>query len=536
MRTATGILCVILLASLRAAPQAKTAIAADKKAFSSAVNLPDPQKRLEALRSFLIQYPKSSRANRANNLILETLAKNFPDLTPEINRQLNLMLKRAHGDSRIDDYDTVAYTLGDAGVLLPRAEKIERKAQQLLRPEEFMAAARKSYADAKLPPPGDAILERYLKAERSGLAGDMGLIYFKEGKTKEALVSLRQAYSDDPDNASASALLGMLAAKDGRKEEAFSYLTRARLTGKLSNDQEAQLESLYKDTHAGSSMGLDDYLDSQYAVIFPPSFEVPKYQPADKSSGRVVLAELFTGSGCGPCAGADLAMDADLERYDRDQLAVLALDQHIPEPDPLANPASVKRFGFYEAGGTPTMAVDGKTEIVGADRAGAKQRFEDNNKLFDKALLSAAEASIQLTARRDADRIEVHASAADVSSDSKNLRLQIALVEDRIRYSGENGIRFHPMVVRGMAGDDGFPVEPGKASSVDYIFDIPKISSELKTYLDNYEKSNDRYGPITFIQKMYAINPADLSIVAFVQDTATKHVLQAAYARVVSTQ
>jgi hypothetical protein len=129
------------------------------------------------------------------------------------------------------------------------------------------------------------------------------------------------------------------------------------------------------------------------------------------------------------------------------------------------------------------MAIDGKTETIGADRAGAKQRFGDNNKLFDKALKSAAEANIQLTARRNGERIEVHASTADVNSSSKNLRLQIALVEDRLRYSGENGIRFHPMVVRGMAGEDGFPVGAGKSSSIEYLFDIRKISSELKDLL-----------------------------------------------------
>ena len=110
------------------------------------------------------------------------------------------------------------------------------------------------------------------------------------------------------------------------------------------------------------------------------------------------------------------------------------------------------------------------------------------------------------------------------------MKLQIALVENRLRYSGENGIRFHPMVVRNMAhSGDGFAVEPGTGWTVQYAFDLPAISAGLKTYLDAYEKSNDRFGPITFIQEMDKINPADLSVVAFLQDTKTKHILQAAY-------
>ncbi len=36
----------------------------------------------------------------------------------------------------------------------------------------------------------------------------------------------------------------------------------------------------------------------------------PKHSPADQP-GRTVLPELFTGSGCPPCTGADLAVDAE---------------------------------------------------------------------------------------------------------------------------------------------------------------------------------------------------------------------------------
>ena len=117
------------------------------------------------------------------------------------------------------------------------------------------------------------------------------------------------------------------------------------------------------------------------------------------------------------------------------------------------------------------------------------------------------------------------------------MKLQIALVEDRLRYSGENGIRFHHMVVRNIAANaEGFAMEPGKDSDIPYTFDIPKIPDGLKTYLDGYEKANDRFGHITFIRKMYAINQSNLSVVAFVQDETTKHILQAAYAPVADEQ
>ncbi len=536
MRIATYSLCALIAFSLPAAPPNKV-VSGDQKAFADARKIPDPQAKIDALRRFVAQYPKSSRAGTANDLILETLVKKFPSRTNEIDRQVNAVLKRAKGQFRMYAYNDVASTLADGNVLLPRAERISQKSLKMLHEKAYKASVRKEYVQAKMKPPGDAALDRDFKKAQSSLQATLGRIYLKQGKTAPAESLLKAAYAGDPDNSAAAEDLGTLAAKAGRNDEALNYLTKARLTGKLEDRHEKLLENLYAEKHGGSIVGFEDYLDTRYAAFFPAPFEVVKYKLSGKRPDRTVLAELFTGSGCDPCAGADLAIDADLERYSRKDLAVLAFDQHIPEPDPLANPDSVKRFNFYHANGTPTLAIDGITKIVGADRDGAKDRFDEIDKLVDKDLQSPAEARIQLSAWRNGDRIEVHASAANIKSDSKALKLQLALVENRLRYSGENGIRFHPMVVRSMAREDeGFAVEPGKECAIQYTFDIQKISDGLKSYLDGYQKSNERFGPITFIQEMYAINPANLSVVAFVQDTKTKHVLQAAYIPVADRQ
>ena len=531
MRIAIHVLCVLIGVSSPGASQDNKIVPADKKAFSDARNISDPQAKIDALRRFVAQYPKSSRADTANSLILETLVKKFPNRTGEIERQVKTILKPAKDEFRMYDYDDVASTLAEGNVLLPLAERISQKSLKMLHEKTYTATVQKQYVHAKMTPPNRADLHREYQKAHSSLQATLGRIYLKQGKTTAAESILKAAYADDPDNSAAAADLGMLAAGRGESDQALTFLTRARLTGKLDDSQQKKLQDLYAQKY-GNSSAFEDYLDQRYALLFPLPFEAIKYQATGKASDRTVLEEIFTGSGCAPCAGADLAIDADLERYSRKDVAVLAFDQHIPEPDPLANPDSVRRFDFYKANGTPTLAIDGTTKIIGADRASAKARFEEINKLVDKALQVPAEARIQLTAWRDGDRIQVRTSAANIKTDSKDLKLQIALVEERLRYSGENGIRFHRMVVRSIAGNDCFPVEPGKDSSIQYTFDVQKISDGLKSYLDAYEKSNDRFGPITFIQKMYTINPADLSVVAFVQDIKTKHVLQAAYVRV----
>ncbi len=537
MRLATFIVCTLLASSIPAAPQSKNAGSADSDAFKGARKIADPQSKIAALRGFVKQYPKSSRVSSANSLILETLVKNFPSRTGEIDKQTNVVLKHAKGDFRMYDYDDVANTLADGNVLLPRAQRISRKSLDMLHEKPFTGHIRQEYVKAKMKPPSDASLRRdYLKAH-STLEATLGRIYLKQGNTAQGEPLLKSAYAENPSNSVAAAGLGELAAKAGNDDQSLTYLTAARLTGKLDDTQQKVLENLYAKKHDGSAAGLEAYLDQRYAALFPPPFEPTRYKTTGKSSGRTVLAELFTGSGCDPCAGADLAIDADLDRYTRKELAVLSFDQHIPEPDPLTNPDGVKRFAFYKGMGTPTLAIDGTTKIVGADRDMAKERFDEIDKLVDKAFRSPPEARITLTAHRDGGLIKVSASASTGRTATSDLTLQIALVENRLRYSGENGIRFHPMVVRSLAGGDReFPIQPGKPCDVQYTFDIPKISAGLKTYLDGYEKANDRFGPITFIREMDSIDPADLSVVAFVQDTKTKHVLQAAYAKVANSQ
>jgi hypothetical protein len=118
-----------------------------------------------------------------------------------------------------------------------------------------------------------------------------------------------------------------------------------------------------------------------------------------------------------------------------------------------------------------------------------------------------------------------------VKSESKDLKVHVLLLEKEITYSGENGIRYHPMVVRAMGGkdDDGFALDPAAPSPVEQSWDLEKISASLKTQLDNYEAKGHRGSPFQFIEKKYQIDRGNLAVAVFVQDAKTKHVLQAAF-------
>ena len=127
--------------------------------------------------------------------------------------------------------------------------------------------------------------------------------------------------------------------------------------------------------------------------------------------------------------------------------------------------------------------------------------------------------------------MKVKADVSKVTSKSDKLRLQIALAEDMVTYSGENGERFHPMVVRSMALDakseQGFALKPAKGGTFEYTFDVAKAVADAKAHLEDYE-TNTRKGEYTFRQKKHDIT-GRFVVVAFVQDEATKAILQSVY-------
>jgi hypothetical protein len=145
--------------------------------------------------------------------------------------------------------------------------------------------------------------------------------------------------------------------------------------------------------------------------------------------------------------------------------------------------------------------------------------------------LPLAEARLSVNASASGNSVNVTAAVDGVISDSKDLKVHVLLLEKELKYSGENGIRFHPMVVRAMGGkdDDGFDLAPGAAASFEQAWDLDKVSAGLKAHLDDYEAKGHRGNSFKFSEKKYQIDRGNLGVVVFVQDAKTKHILQAAF-------
>jgi hypothetical protein len=196
----------------------------------------------------------------------------------------------------------------------------------------------------------------------------------------------------------------------------------------------------------------------------------------------------------------------------------------------MANPTSLLRSQFYGIEMTPGFVIDGEKETGGgALREKARIVYDRIQPVIEKRLETVAGAEIKLEAVLDGASVKVRATVDKVRTESKSPKLRFVLVEDELRYSGENLVRIHPMVVRSLSHP--LALNPATTTTIEYTFNLEKITAALRAYLDDYEVNGD-YGPITFKEKKYQIDSKNLSVVAFVQDEISKRVLQAAYFKV----
>ncbi len=570
---------------------------AASKALRDATAIKDTDKRIEAIRKVIATYPAS--AGRANTMLLDALIKKGN--ARSVRKQAKAMVASADEVSKPRVQRDVASALLRGDLLLEDAEaygqaavgslddrryvEARRKATAASMPEAQAAREGSSASDGSAEAPAtartdDEELIAGIRTDKQSALLTLGQVYAKRGKDAEAERSLRDAYLLDRTSATASTAalkLAGFAKAAGRDADQFEYLAAVALAGRLTAEADADLQAVYGKLHGGSMDGIENALDAIYEKQGPKPPEATPYKRAADRSDRIVLAEVFTGSGCPPCVAADLALEGAMHRYDGTELAVLMYHLHIPRPDPMSNSYSQARAKFYGARSVPTLAIDGQTRTGGGPAAMAGPIYRERvEPVIDKRLSAVAGVRLGLTGRSAGGVVRATVSVTPGDATAGRLRLQLALVEEQVRYSGENGIRFHPMVVRSMAAESfetppaapapaapapaapltpaaktplpasapppdappasvsalpvpvlGFALEPGKATTIEYSFDLAKVAADGLANLEDLEQHSTRFPNYTFRQKKHQVDPAKLSLVAFVQDEKTKEILQA---------
>jgi thiol-disulfide isomerase/thioredoxin len=256
--------------------------------------------------------------------------------------------------------------------------------------------------------------------------------------------------------------------------------------------------------------------------------------PAD---GKVVLVELFTSSGCPPCVAADIAADKLLENYSSDEVAFLMYHTHAGYPDPMGSLVSVSRMQLYGARGAPTFVVDGgRKTSSGGGASQAEKLYAIYERGIERRREVSAPLSLQLRGRVEEGTLFLQArlELLDEHLSSSKLVLHVALVERSVSYRGENGVDHHPMVVRAMLNEGrGVDVTWNDESfEIDERFLLADVEADLLAHLEDMEARFAGEVWRGFSRKMHEVDPANLMLVAFVQEARKHEVLQAAGAPV----
>lgn len=497
----------------------------DARALGQAFSQQDPKAALKALGKFIEDRPQSPLAMMAweTRIMVSALQDAEPDdieqLIADYDQAMAVWGPRLQQTSK-----------GNIGIILAQTKFNSDFALK------FVATADKSITDESLKE-----LKDQLKTAREGILTVQALKYVESDDADRAekafgfLSKLRGKNPFDP-----AVLYGLARYQENAKQtdeaislyaelvslpmlEAFLQRDWAQKSNGPKRDlPSATLAKLWEAKH-GKTEGLDEFKDETYrkrvlAFADKPSGEAP-------AGNKLVLCELFTGSSCPPCVGADIATGALEVTYPKTQVIVLRYHQHIPGPDPLTNSDSEDRFtNYYRGQGTPTVLLNGApVNNVGGYLPNSPDIYRGLKNLVNQQLDSKATVQVGVNARVVDGTLQLVANVTgldQLGDEAKDLRLRVVIAEDEVHFLARNGVRSHEMIVRQMVGGPG-GVEPvdGKLTLKKSI-PLAELKSSLNDYLKKYEESEG----IDFPAK-----PLDLKrlhVVAFVQNDESREILQ----------
>lgn len=309
---------------------------------------------------------------------------------------------------------------------------------------------------------------------------------------------------------------GILLSLGKTAEAADAYLAAA---AENYSDAAAKARALYVRLH-GSEQGFEAALTARLKAL---PFEPAPFQAPAGWKGKAVLAELFTGSECPPCVGADIAFDGLLESIPSNYLAVLVYHLPIPRPDPMMNPATALRAGAYSVGSTPTVLIDGGNKSVGGGSRGAAEgRYKQYRGVVETLLAKDPGVVLKARASIAGDKVKV---AYDFNRVVSGAEYMLVLVQDEQEHEGSNGVAVHRMVVRDLVVLD--PAAPRTAE-----FDLGESERKTDAYLTDFEKTYTRTPGFKFPVRRHTMPRTGLRAVFFIQEKSSGQVLNAVVAPV----
>jgi len=505
---------IAILGLILASPAAaQTQQPPEYKEVLAASRMTDLAAKIKELERIKAAYPSTQYLATIETWILAAKV----DLAETLDAVLALQkeaLSKAKGADRVQG----PYIAADQVINHPRIKGFE--APKVL-------AAVLSYRDMLIKAFGNAdvfqgILEEQQRTFKTFFQSGIELLtaqaYLNAGDAAKALAGL-ESYKAAGGAADGdySFTLGEVYAKQGKINEAYeSYMSAAAVNQSGAADK---AKEFYIKLH-GKPDGFEANLEAKLKAL--PFHPEPLKAPAGWK-GKAVLAELFTGSECPPCVGADLGFDGLIESVPVKYLAILEYHLPIPRPDPMMNPATKLRQDFYGVNSTPTVVIDGDKKLVGGGSRGmADGKFKEYRAEIEARLGDSPAVMLKAKAGRAGDAVKVE---YDFDKAVPGVEYHLVLVQGEEKYKGSNGLQFHKLVVRDILTID--PAAPKQAA-----FDLGASERAADAYLTDFEKTSTRFKDFKFPERHAKIDRSKLRVVFFVQDKETKKVLNALVADV----
>jgi thiol-disulfide isomerase/thioredoxin len=513
--TAAALLAILALASPAfAAAQARQAPPPEYKQIVAAYNMPDPAARLKEFERLKMAYPNSPYMEAIESSILVAKVELAETLDAVLALQKDHMAK-GKGPARLQNPVVMSIQL------LKHAKSASFDKAKVLGVilayrDDLTAAAADPASYEGIP----ADQRDFLKAQvLNAMALTSARAYLNAGDAAKAMAAL-EAYkkAGGQTGSNYQYMLAGIKESTGAVDDAY----RAYLEAAVDDfeDSRARAKALYAKIH-GRPDGFEAALTARLkALPFRPE---PFAPPADWK-GKVVLAELFTGSECPPCVAADIGFDGLVETFPAKYVAILVYHLPIPRPDPMMNPATGARQEFYGISSTPTVVIDGVTSgSGGGSRAMAEAKFAEYRSAIEPLLPALPAVVPTVRASLSGDRVNV---SFDTGGEAiPEAVYNLALVQDEQEHPGGNGIVYHKMVVR-----DLLTVDPKGPRTV--RFDLAASEKAADDYLSAFEESYTRVPNFRWEVRRHVLPRRGLKVVFFVQDTVTRKVLNAVLADV----
>jgi tetratricopeptide (TPR) repeat protein len=354
-------------------------------------------------------------------------------------------------------------------------------------------------------------------------------------RSDEAWEHLLSAAFGLPSDGMVNLNLGRFYESEGRLRRAMSRYVQAVVAPESGPQAVAGLERV-QEKLGGESLSVDlvDRLVSGKVFGFTAA---TKFEETEKTkTNRVVLTELFTNAHFGRplregwrsfAVGGAMAVEGLLSHFPRERLIVISHQIPVPEPVAIMNEVSEHHARLYGISSPTVMVTNGSRGGPGAQVwRKAEEVYEANRAIVMDELSRKSDYELELNAKLVDGRVSGQLIVKGPEND--DLVAQVLLVERGVLYPGKAQVVVNRMVVRGeLSGDEeGLFYEPrDDRMEIDFSRKISEIVARNREYLEAREKD----GAASATRLSLEIDPRQVAVVAFVRDTSTNEVLQAAW-------